>query len=170
MESNHNGITEKILAKQIKIKSKHLHTFYTDQTIYSNNKTIIKIPVANTYEKWNIESINKFFSPNIHMGTVELFFPKDCHIGWDRKIKSITDNIQTSENTFLDGQPRMVFGSKMKPVGLNVKYMGDEKYVIEKVRGEHYGISNLTTTLVGVLFTLSTFYLINQFDEQNKKK
>jgi hypothetical protein len=160
------------IAKQTKSYTKSYHTYYSTQPIYSDNKTTIYIPVSNTYEIWNKDNVATQFSNNIFikntLGNEQLFLNNDTKIAWDKKNKHIINNTKTNEKVLYNAQFRTVFGKDSNGL-INVKYIGNEAFVNDKIRSDHYGINNWTTGLVGFIFTLSTSYLISSIQKNDRK-
>ncbi|XWV26281.1 putative orfan [Tupanvirus soda lake] len=182
---------EKIIGKKITGSTKSYHTYYTNQTIYTDGKTSIQIPVAQTYEEWNKDNVsrqfvNDIFLSNFGMSTIRLFFPQTAKIMWDKKYTKVVNNSETKEKILLNDQYKYVFGSSsnmttietknVNLVGNNnndnnnvvVKYIGDESFVKNKIRSDHYGISNWKTCLYSLVLTSSLLYMTSQTNQKRR--
>ena len=195
---NAESTSPEIIGKETTTSTKNYHTYYKNQPIYSDGETTISVPVAKTYELWNQNNKTRKFAKNIQMKTNtstikhDLYFSRDAVISWDETNNTIVNNIKTTKKILFNDQPRTIFGKQTKRVDPNdqlqsnsrlsencsgttqyrsttVKYIGDEIFVNEKIRSDHFGINNWKTSFVGICFSLSAGYLINVYKKDNRQ-
>ena len=162
-------ITDDVIVQQTITKSRNYHTHYGDKTIYDDGKHKIIIPVKETYEVWTQDNVSTRTAPNIFIDNSFLFFTKDSAADWDKKSKRVVNNSKISDYILVNNHPRTVFAQKNGTDTFTIKYIGNEKFVHEKIRGDHFGINNGVTTIFGIAFALSAGYLVNNCANRDRK-
>ena len=175
VESEESIKPPEIIGKEITTEIRNYHTIHENQPIYSDGKIVLSVPVAKTYEVWSQNNKTQQFAKNIHMKTGggitnELHFSNESEISWDKTNNKIVDYIRSTEKILLNDQFRTIFGKKTNNhQSTTIKYIGDEKFVNEKIRSEHFGIDNWKTSFVGICFSLSADYLISTYKKDNRQ-
>ncbi|XWV25026.1 putative ORFan [Tupanvirus deep ocean] len=180
---------EHVIGKKTTSSSKNYHTYYTNKTIYTDGKTTLQIPFAETYEVWNKDNVSKLFVDNIFMShnkltSTQLFFPPNAKVMWDRKYTTVINNTEIKENLLFNNQYKYLFGTLGTATDTTdyadkdyfynstdnfiVKYIGDESFVTKKIRTDHYGVSNWKTGLYGLILTSSLLYMTSQTEQRRR--
>lgn len=169
---NNDFFGESVIGKEIIIKLRTYHTHYHNTPIYFDNDIVINIPIHDTTIDWITNSKYRKITDNITLSNNPdsiLFLGPETKILWDKKNEIIDNNIKTTEKYMYNNISRMIFGNIIGK-NINVKYIGSEKYVTNKVRSDHYGINNWLTGLTFITLTLSTGWIINNFKSNVRTK
>lgn len=178
--NSHQNNSPQSIIRQIITHVQQIET----KTIYESGTFNSKVPVTDTKVNWRINSKNLFLSPDIFLNTNHggmantnhggvsntlLVFDNIKYVQWDHTHNNINGSIRTVTDYFYNGRKRTLFGrpSISDPNSFDVKYIGNETNVLNKVKNDHYNINSGRTFCWGVCLVGSVAYLarnmINQF-------
>lgn len=164
------NMTTQIITKKTKTLTRHYHTVHDNKTVYSDGKLTVKIPVSNTYEVWDKLDTSRSNADSILSLGMSIYFDKNARIDWDSSTKKIINNTKICEKTLLNNRYRTFFGKMTSHDTFLVKYIGDEKFVTDKIRYNHYGVgTNWETGIAYFMLALSTGYVVNSLSNRYQK-
>jgi hypothetical protein len=151
------SVEEAIIGKETTTKIRTYHT----------NLANISINITSPFSTldWKTNSKHRKFVDGITLSNdpdLMLYINSDTKIMWNEPKNCVIKNdIKTTEKYLHNNIPCFIFGNIIDK-NINVKYIGNKRYVTDKIRTEHYGINNWLTTLASVTLTLSASFILNQ--------
>ncbi|AYV85028.1 MAG: putative ORFan [Satyrvirus sp.] len=156
-----NGIVS-AFCKRIETRIKNTHTYIVSEKINLNGVKI-KIPWLHIIKSWVPDTIETTISNNVFLGNFHLFLTKNTSFSWDKLKTSQTENTKKFTEYMENEKLRTVFGelSDANSNGLITKHVGDDNFVIQKIRSDHYNINDPYTFLLSGILVFSLGYFAN---------
>lgn len=164
IDNNNNDV---IISKSEK-EHKHFHTYYREAVVYNDDIRKISVPVAETYYTWDSAGSDFRLASPLFLGKYPLNLSNNSRIYYDKDESQVLNNTKTTEKSISNNQIKAAFGKNVDGTFSAIS-LGNEKEIIDDIRGNHFGISNWKTGCYGIILSASLGILLNNLNNKNNK-
>lgn len=119
----------------------------------ADNKISISIPMTSTYKLWSYGPVITSINPKTKLNDFTLVLDPKSIIQFDRESTIFSNgncDVQIVKKYLLNDTYKSAFGALNGSI-MKIRYLGEESFVNNRIKSDHFGINNFYTGAVGTI-------------------